>query len=106
MRPIRLAVLVASTLVVVLVQAPSSWAGTSLSRSTGPMPALAAPAQATVSFTAPNNYAAGDGSVSVAIGDFNGGGDPDLAVANELTNFSGDVSVLVGGGGGTFGAAA
>ena len=36
------------------------------------------------------------------MGDFNGDGDPDLAVANEL---GGSVSVLLGGTGGSFGAA-
>ena len=56
-------------------------------------------AQAPVSFTGPTNFAAGDGPVSVAVGDFNGDGDPDLAVANQ---FSSDVSVLLGGAGGSF----
>ena len=35
----------------------------------------------------------------VAVGDFNGDGDPDVAVANE---FAGSVSVLLGSTGGTF----
>jgi VCBS repeat-containing protein len=61
--------------------------------------ALAAPAQ--VTFSAANNYSAGDGPASVASGDFNGDGDPDLAVANELSD---NVSVLLGGPAGGFGA--
>jgi VCBS repeat-containing protein len=55
------------------------------------------------SFTGPTSFAAGDGPSSgpqsVAVGDFNGDSDPDLAVAN---NFSNDVSVLLGGAGGGF----
>src|SRR5262249_7586743 len=48
------------------------------------------------------DYAAGDGPFSVAIGDLNGDGKLDLAVAN----FNSDnVSVLLGNGDGTFGAA-
>jgi VCBS repeat-containing protein len=55
-----------------------------------------------VTFTGPTNFAVGDGPNSVAVGDFNGDGDPDLAVANE---FAGSVSVLLGGAGGSFSAA-
>src|SRR5262245_29299306 len=44
-------------------------------------------------------YAAGDAPRSVAVGDFNGDGLPDLAVANQ---FSDTVSVLLGDGKGTF----
>jgi predicted nucleotidyltransferase len=40
--------------------------------------------------------------VSVAVGDFNGDSDPDLAVANEVSD---NVSVLLGDGSGGFGAA-
>ena len=40
--------------------------------------------------------------ISVAVGDFNADADPDLAVANQGTD---DVSVLIGGTGGDFGAA-
>jgi hypothetical protein len=44
-------------------------------------------------------FVAGDGSRSVAIGDLDGDGVPDLAVSNI---FSDDVSVLIGNGDGTF----
>ncbi len=43
--------------------------------------------------------AAGSGPVSVAVGDFNGDGQPDLAVANPFLN---TVSVLLNNGGGSF----
>ena len=79
MRPIRLAVLIASTLLAALFLAPG---------------AILAQAQAPVSFSAPTSFAAGDSPVSVATGDFNADNDPDLAVANR---FSSDVSVLLGG---------
>jgi len=52
-------------------------------------------------FQAAMNYAAGSGSVSVAVGDLNGDSKPDLAVAN-LGN---GISVLLGDGDGTFQAA-
>ena len=45
------------------------------------------------------NYGAGSGPWSVAVGDFNGDGKPDLAVANEESN---NLSVLLGNGDGTF----
>ena len=48
---------------------------------------------------APTNFNAGGLPRAVAVADFNGDSDPDLAVANEGTN---NVSVLVGGAGGTF----
>jgi VCBS repeat-containing protein len=84
MRSIRLAILLASTLFAALLLAPPAWALTPLT------------------FTGPTNFAVGDGPNSVAVGDFNGDGDPDLAVANE---FAGSVSVLLGGAGGSFSAA-
>ena len=52
-------------------------------------------------FSAPTEFGAGDGPRGIAVGDFNGNGDPDLAVANEFTD---DVSVLLGGAGAGFGA--
>jgi FG-GAP-like repeat/FG-GAP repeat len=53
-------------------------------------------------FTGPTNFAAGDGPDSVAVGDFNGDFDPDLAVANLNSH---GVSILLGGSGGGFGTA-
>ena len=61
----------------------------------GASPALASH----VSFSGPTNFAAGPGPISVAVGDFNGDSDPDLAVANRDSN---SVSVLLGGAGGGF----
>src|SRR5215211_4888667 len=84
MRPIRLAVLIVSTLLAVLFLAPG---------------AVLAQAQAPVSFSAPTTFAAGDSPVSVATGDFNADHDPDLAVANA---FDGTVSVLLGSTAGGF----
>ena len=43
-------------------------------------------------FTGPTNFPAGDDPESVAVGDFNADGAPDLAVANRLSD---DVSVLL-----------
>src|SRR5205807_1983670 len=45
------------------------------------------------------DFAAGFGPAAVAVGDFNGDGRPDLAVANDLQD---SVSVLLGAGDGTF----
>ena len=53
-------------------------------------------------FQAARNFAAGSFPVSVAVGDFNGDGVQDLAVANFD---SANVSVLLGNGDGTFRAA-
>jgi VCBS repeat-containing protein len=84
MRGIRLAVLVASFVVAALLPAPP------------------APALTPVTFTGPTDFAVGNNPNSVAVGDFNGDGDPDLAVANL---FAESVSVLLGGAGGSFSAA-
>lgn len=50
-------------------------------------------------FQAGVNYPAGSNPQSVAVGDFNGGGVPDLAVPNKVTD---NVSILIGNGNGTF----
>ncbi len=64
---------------------------------------LVTPAQAQCpNFGAATNFAAGTNPFSVAIGDFNGDGRSDLAVANTGSN---NVSILLGTGTGTFGAA-
>jgi len=60
-----------------------------------------APAGA-VSFGDPSLLLAGGEPIAIAVADFNGDSDPDLAVANDG---SGDVSVLLGGAGASFGAA-
>src|SRR5215472_7060218 len=52
-----------------------------------------------VSFIARQDFAADSQPASVAVGDFNADGIPDLAVANSYSN---DVSVLLGNGDGTF----
>lgn len=52
------------------------------------------------SFAAPTSYPVGNNPFGSALGDFNGDGKPDLAVANISTN---NVSVLLGNGDGTFG---
>lgn len=64
-------------------------------------PGMNASAQgcSTASFTAAANFAAGDGPISVATGDFNGDGKLDLATANNSSN---NVSVLLGNGKGGF----
>ena len=78
MRFVRLAVPIASTLFAALLLVP---------------PAVALES---VSFGPAANVATGDGPASVAVGDFNGDGNPDLAVANQLSS---TVSVLVGSAG-------
>src|SRR5579871_6595441 len=55
-------------------------------------------------FRAPQSYTAGFGSDSVAVGDFDGDGHLDLVVANGYSPDS-TVSILLGNGDGTFGAA-
>src|SRR5438132_14206788 len=59
---------------------------------------IPSPAQ-TVSFITRVDYAAGTNPASVAVGDFNRDGVPDVAVANYGSN---TVSVLLGNGDGTF----
>src|ERR1700730_8742318 len=54
-----------------------------------------------VSFGAKTDFGAGSFPISVAVGDFNGDGKLDLAVANEFSN---TVSILLGTGTGSFGA--
>ena len=54
----------------------------------------------TINFAPAVNYATGTFPDSIALGDFNGDGIPDLAVANA---FSGNVSILIGHADGTFG---
>ena len=80
MRCIRLAVLFAGTLFAALLASPAQ-------------------AAATVSFGPSANVTVGDGPASVAVGDFNGDGNPDLAVANQLAD---TVSLLLGSAGGGF----
>src|SRR5437667_2569204 len=59
-----------------------------------------------LSFITAPTYAAGSRPDSAAVGDFNGDGIPDLAVANYGSGYplyiSGNVSVLLGKGDGTF----
>jgi VCBS repeat-containing protein len=88
MRSVRLAVLVALTLLAALTLLVAL------------VLATPARAQAPVSFTGPRYFAVGSFPASVAVGEFNQDGQPDLAVANE---FSDNVSVLLGGSGGSFG---
>jgi hypothetical protein len=52
------------------------------------------------SFASPVSYAVGSFPIDGALGDFNGDGKPDLAVANNSTS---NISVLLGNGDGTFG---
>ena len=63
--------------------------------------ALTGTASAALTLKPASNFPAGNGAFSVAIGDLNGDGRPDLATANQ---FSDNVSVLLGTGTGSFGA--
>jgi hypothetical protein len=63
---------------------------------------LGIPGKPQASFITAPTYPAGDGPSSVAVGDFNGDGHPDLVVANVWAN---GVTVLLGNGDGTFQAA-
>ena len=56
----------------------------------------------TGNFSAPTNFAVGSTPFSVAVGDFNGDGKQDLAVANDSD--PGNVSILLGDGAGNFSA--
>ena len=58
--------------------------------------------RSSVPLSPPSSYTAGSGPDTVAVGDFNGDGKLDLAVANNVSN---NVSVLLGKGDGTFHAA-
>src|SRR5207237_4779047 len=53
-------------------------------------------------FSMASSFAAGDGPITVVVGDFNGDGKQDLAVANQNSS---NVSVLLGDGAGSFSAA-
>ena len=55
-------------------------------------------------FSAPTSFPTGQNSASVAVGDFNKDGNPDMVVANSYF-FASDVSLLLGDGTGNFGAA-
>jgi len=56
-------------------------------------------ATAQIQFSNPTSHPVGTAPVAAAVGDFNGDGKPDLAVVN---SGSGDVSILLGNGDGTF----
>lgn len=57
------------------------------------------PSSTSIGLSAPNNFTAGSGPALLTVGDFNGDGNPDLAVANEGSN---NVSILLGDGHGGF----
>jgi len=67
--------------------------------------ALSHSAEATVGFKPAVSYPAGTAPLAIAVGEFNGDGKPDLAVANAGnpgTGDDGNVSILLGNGDGTF----
>jgi len=67
--------------------------------------AMSHAAEATVTFKSPEIYPTGRTPMAVAVGDFNGDGVPDLAVANAGNPQIGDnggISILLGNGDGTF----
>ena len=76
---------------------------TSRSRTTAPTTSRSCSAWRADSSSPRPTVAAGDGPKSVAIGDFNGDSDPDLAVVNQT---AGTVSIRLGGAGATFTGAA
>ena len=80
---------VAALLLLSLLVCPAASAG----------PAGGPGAQDTPAFQWPLRFDAGDGPSSLAIGDLNGDGNPDLAVANSGSD---DVSVLLGNGNGAY----
>ena len=96
MRYRRLAVLL-----VILLLAPVAFASTARGLSTHATPVLAA-AEGQLEFTSSTYGTDGYGPVSVVAGEFNGDGEPDLAVANW---FSDNLAVLPGSAAGAFGAA-
>jgi len=57
------------------------------------------------SFQTARSFAAGSGPTSIAVGDFNRDGLPDLAVVNNNYEYDNNVSVLLGDGDGSFQAA-
>jgi hypothetical protein len=59
------------------------------------LPTLVPAARAQLQFSAPANYPVGIAPSNVAVGDFNGDGKQDFAVANSGT---GNVSILLGNG--------
>ncbi|PZS00752.1 MAG: hypothetical protein DLM69_06005, partial [Candidatus Chloroheliales bacterium] len=78
---------------------PHSAANAATSSANPAAPALCNP----IGFSNATSYPAGSGPSSVAVGDFNHDGKPDLATANYSSN---NVSALLGNGNGTFQTAA
>src|SRR6478672_9471110 len=98
-KPYSLRLGVAGVLLVALVLAQGLGLGFRPPSAAG-APGPAAPRSCSVpNFTPATNYAVGTDPPSVAVGDFNRDGNPDLATANDGTN---NVSVLLGKGAGGF----